>query len=83
MTKEQNWVDARLCSYQRISWYYDLSSDGLSSVWEAILGKERREEEKEAEEGRDGSGGKRGIEGIRTGPEELLLTLSPLAISGK
>lgn len=56
MTKEKNWVDTRLGSYRRISWYYDLSSDGLSSVWEAILGKERREEEEEVEEGRDGRG---------------------------
>lgn len=55
----------------------------MSSVWEAVLGKERREEEEEVEEGRDGSGGERGIEGIRSGPEELLLTLSPLGISGK
>lgn len=82
MTKEQNWVDTRLGSCRRISWHYDLSSDCLPSVWEAILGKERREKEEEVEEGRDGRG-KRGVEGVRSGPEELLLTLSPLGISGK
>lgn len=47
-----------MCSYRSNYWHYVLRSDDLFSVWEAILGKERREEEGEVGKKRDRRGKK-------------------------